>query len=154
MPAAGNIPGGRISSASWTDQGGNVWFFGGWGYDGNGNAGELNDLWEFNPSTNQWAWTGGSRTTGVNCASFNDCGWSGVYGTLGSAAAENIPGSRYDTTTWVDKSGNFWLLGGYGFDAIGNLAALNDLWEFNPSTKNGRGWAEANWSMRRAFTAR
>jgi N-acetylneuraminic acid mutarotase len=134
-PAAGNIPGGRISPASWTDQNGNFWFFGGWGYDANGSGGELNDLWEFNPSTNQWAWMGGSSTTGIGCTTFDDCGWLGQYGTLGSPAAGNIPGSRYYSTTWVDEGGNLWLFGGYAFDANGNLSAINDLWEFSPSTK-------------------
>jgi N-acetylneuraminic acid mutarotase/sugar lactone lactonase YvrE len=137
-PSAANIPGGRIGSASWTDQNGHHWLFGGWGYDANGDADELNDLWEFNPSTNQWTWMGGSNTTGVGCSSFDDCGWPGVYGTLGSPAAENIPGSRHFATAWVDKSGNFWLFGGYAFDVNGFLGPINDLWEFNPTTKE---WA-------------
>ncbi|MGD0681059.1 MAG: Ig-like domain repeat protein [Terracidiphilus sp.] len=137
-PAAGNIPGGRIGSASWTDQSGNFWLFGGWGFDANNNAGDLNDLWEFNPSSNQWTWVGGRKTTGIGCGSFNDCGWAGVYGTLGSPATGNIPGSRQYATTWVDLSGNFWLFGGYAFDASGFLGPLNDLWEFNPTTKE---WA-------------
>jgi hypothetical protein len=34
----------------------------GGGYDANGNFGYLNDLWEFNPSLNAWAWIGGSST--------------------------------------------------------------------------------------------
>jgi N-acetylneuraminic acid mutarotase len=143
VPAAGNIPGGRISPASWTDKNGHRWFFGGWGYDANGNAGELNDLWEFNPPANEWAWMGGSSTTGIGCSSFNSCGWPGVYGTLGSPAVGNIPGSRYFTTDWVDASGNFWLFGGYGYDADGEVGQLNDLWEFNPSTKE---WAWMNGS--------
>jgi hypothetical protein len=55
MPASGNIPGGREYATSWTDGSGNFWLFGGIGYDAKG-LGELqlNDLWEFNPSTNAW----------------------------------------------------------------------------------------------------
>jgi hypothetical protein len=34
--------------------------FGGNGYDANGNNGWLNDLWEYQTSTNEWAWMGGS----------------------------------------------------------------------------------------------
>ncbi len=51
-------------------------------------VGYLNDLWEFNPSTNEWTWMGGSSTVGSNG------GQSGVYGTLGTPAAGNIPGGR------------------------------------------------------------
>jgi len=59
---------------------------------------------------------------------------SGVYGTLGTAAAGNIPGSRKYAISWSDSNGNFWLFGGNGFDSAGSLGDLNDLWEFNPST--------------------
>jgi N-acetylneuraminic acid mutarotase len=60
----------------------------------------------------------------------------GVYGTLGVASAGNVPGAREDAVSWTDKSGNFWLFGGLGFDSIGGPNGwLNDLWEFNPTTK-------------------
>jgi N-acetylneuraminic acid mutarotase len=119
-PAAGNIPGGRYSSATWTDPSGNFWLFGGYVY----NVGELNDLWEYNTSTNQWAWISGS-SAGTQ---------PGVYGTLGTPAAGNMPGGRFGASSWIDSSGNFWLFGGQGFDAQANCCNLNDLWEFNPST--------------------
>ena len=123
-PAAGNIPGGRGFAVSWTDTSGHPWLFGGYGYDVNGNLGELNDVWVFNPSTNQWAWMGGSST-------YNHYG---VYGTLGTAAAGNIPGGRQQASSWTDSSGDFWLFGGTGYGASGNGGGLNDLWEFSPST--------------------
>ena len=130
--AAANIPGGRDGAATWTDSSGNFWLFGGEGADANGNYGQLNDLWEFNPSTKQWAWIGGSSTIPTSCAGSTTvaCGQPGVYGTLGSAAAANIPGGRSMASYWIDSSGNFWLFAGYGF-----AGKLNDLWEFNPSTK-------------------
>jgi N-acetylneuraminic acid mutarotase len=136
-PAAGNIPGGRDSAATWTDSNGNFWLFGGEGADALGNFGQLNDLWEFNPSTQQWTWMGGSPTLPASCAGSTTapCGQPGVYGTLGSAAAANIPGGRSYASYWTDSSGNFWLFGGYGFDADQNLGELNDLWEFNPASK-------------------
>ncbi|HEV2484205.1 MAG TPA: kelch repeat-containing protein [Terracidiphilus sp.] len=129
VPAAGNIPGGRKAAISWTDRSGNFWLFGGYGTDSAGVVnGELNDLWEFNPSTDQWAWMAGSSTLGSTESH------PGVYGTLGVAAPGNIPGSRDSAATWTDMSGNLWLFGGYG-DDVNNLAGyLNDLWEFNPST--------------------
>jgi Galactose oxidase, central domain len=62
VPAAGNVPGGRMGAVGWTDATGNLWLFGGHGFDSAGTKGELNDLWEFNPATREWAWMGGSPT--------------------------------------------------------------------------------------------
>ncbi|MGD0829537.1 MAG: kelch repeat-containing protein [Terracidiphilus sp.] len=132
-PAVTNIPGGRLYSISWTDNQGNFWLFGGYGVDSTGIWGYLNDLWEFNPSTNQWAWMGGSSTL-----TFLTAGTPGVYGTLGTAAAKNIPGGRAQTSGWIDKSGNLWLFGGNGIDANGKLGQLNDLWEYDSATNE---WA-------------
>jgi len=134
VPAAGNIPGGRISAgASWTDSSGHFWFFGGSGYDANGTRGQLNDMWEFDPSTNQWAWMGGSSTVPSTYT-----GHPGVYGVLGVPAPGNIPGGRYQPSAWTDASGHLWLFGGWGYDANGSAGSLNDMWEFNPSTNQ---WA-------------
>ncbi len=133
-PAAGNNPGGRSSAASWTDKSGNFWLFGGAGQGSVGNAGYLNDLWEFSPSSNEWTWMGGSNTI-PTCSNAGNCGASGVYGTLGVPAAGNIPGGRYGAAFWTDGTGNFWLFGGYGTDSSGNEGLLDDLWEFSPSTK-------------------
>ena len=83
-PAAGNNPGSRLGAMSWTDSSGHLWLFGGFGFDANNNSGYLNDLWEFNPSTNQWAWMGGSSTVDSTGGRF------GVYGTKGQAAAGNM----------------------------------------------------------------
>ncbi|MGA3226223.1 MAG: kelch repeat-containing protein [Acidobacteriaceae bacterium] len=128
-PAAGNFPGGRNSPAAWTDNSGNLWLFGGYGSISTGYIGYFNDLWEFNPSTVEWTWMGGSNTIPTNTG-----GEPGVYGTLGTAAAGNIPGARYEAVSWTDHSGNLWLFGGYGFDSAGDVGPLNDLWAFSPST--------------------
>jgi N-acetylneuraminic acid mutarotase len=131
VPAPGNIPGGRYLANRWIDSGGNFWLFGGYAIDADGDQGFPGDLWEFNPSTNEWAWMGGSST--VPSTSANDGGNPGVYGILGVPAAGNIPGGREGSVSWTDSSGNFWLFGGYGVDTNGNLGVLNDMWEFNPS---------------------
>jgi N-acetylneuraminic acid mutarotase len=135
--ATGNIPGGRASEAAWTDSSGNFWLFGGEGFDANDNQGYLNDLWEFNPSTGEWAWMGGSSTLPASCAGSTTipCGPPGLYGTLGTPSTLNVPGGRWGPSNWTDTKGNLWLFGGYGLDASGNLGELNDLWEFNPATK-------------------
>jgi len=137
-PAAGNIPGGRSGAATWTDSGGHLWLFGGSTFDATSNAnGLLNDLWEFNPSTGLWAWMGGSSTIGSNCSGVfpNElCGLPGVYGTLGTAAAGNIPGGHAGAASWIDSTGHLWLFGGFGLDSTGTQSYLNDVWEFNTST--------------------
>ena len=38
----------------------------------------------------------------------------GIYGTKGVPDAANVPGARYDSISWTDSDGNFWLFGGYG----------------------------------------
>src|SRR3954452_2391839 len=48
---AANVRGARHSAAAWKDASGTFWLFGGTGLDAGGSgAGELNDLWRFNPS--------------------------------------------------------------------------------------------------------
>ncbi len=128
--AAGNVPGGRDSAVSWIDKNGNLWLFGGWGIDSNSTRGYLNDLWEFTPSTKTWTWMGGSST--VPC---KGCQQPGAYGTLGTPAIGNIPGGREQAVSWVDSNGIFWLFGGGGGTSDTTFGVLNDLWEFNPSSK-------------------
>ena len=128
-PASGNAPGGRDRAAVWTDSSGNVWLFGGDGFDAIGNEYFLNDLWQFNPSTNKWTWVAGSSS-----AMTGDC-LGGTYGTLGTPAAGNIPGGRGGAKSWIDRSNNLWLFGGLGCDANGTWGYLADLWKFDPSMK-------------------
>lgn len=117
-----NKPGGRYGSRTWTDANGNLWLFGGYGYDGS-STGMLNDLWKYNPATNKWTWVNGD----------NAIEQPGVYGTKGVPGTSNKPGARYISTSWTDNSGNLWLFGGYGYDetVAGNL---NDMWRYNPAT--------------------
>lgn len=120
VAAAANTPGARVVALTWTDATGNLWLFGGDGYDSAGNVGDLNDLWKY--SAGQWTWIGGS----------NVAGQKGTYGTLGSAASSNAPGGRSQAVGWTDASGHFWLFGGFGYDAAGTLGQLNDLWMYQP----------------------
>jgi N-acetylneuraminic acid mutarotase len=123
--AATNVPGARSNDISWTDAGGNFWLFGGGGTDSSGVFVTFNDLWMYSPSSGQWTWEGGSSTTGS----------SGVYGTQGVAAANNIPGARLaSNTVSTDPTGNVWLFGGLGIDSAGTLGDLNDLWEYSPAS--------------------
>jgi N-acetylneuraminic acid mutarotase len=117
--APNNIPGARIGAMNWIDAGGNIWLFGGTGYESTGILGSINDLWKY--SAGQWTWIGGPNTANQ----------SGIYGTQGAAAPGNIPGARATGTTWTDTAGNFWLFGGGGYDSIGTHNRLNDLWRYS-----------------------
>jgi hypothetical protein len=131
--APANVPGGRQGSVAWTDADGNLWLFGGNGYDSAGAYGELNDVWEFNVNTRQWAWMAGSQFVNQN----------GAYGYMHEAQAGNTPGARSFASGWTDRNGNFWLFGGSGLGAGTTGGYLNDLWEFNPNDLNWT-WAAGN----------
>jgi N-acetylneuraminic acid mutarotase len=133
LPASGNSPGGRSGAINWTDSSGNLWLVAGVGRSSSGPTNLLNDLWEFDPSTNRWAWMGGDAKL-PPCQGAYNCGWPGVYGTVGVSAAANIPGSRENAPHWTDHDGNLWLFGGYGTDSLYQVSELNDLWSYQPSS--------------------
>ncbi len=118
--APGNTPGGRQAAATWVDASGDLWLFGGDGWDSTGNPATLSDLWKF--SAGQWSWMGGPTIGGQ----------SGIYGMLGVASPNNTPGARLCAFSWTDASGNFWLFGGNGWDSVRNeVGLLNDLWKYS-----------------------
>jgi hypothetical protein len=116
------LPPARLGAATWTDNTGNLWLFG--GSDG---GHFLNDLWEFNASAltpnftasaGVWSWQSSSVSTAVDQA--------GIY----PPNANPYPGARVNAVSWTDAAGNFWLFGGFGKDSAGTLGFLNDLWEY------------------------
>ena len=123
VPSPAACPGARNGAVSWTDSAGAFWLFGGLGFDEAGSIGQLNDLWKFDPATGQWAWMGGSAVRYQ----------PGTYGALGVADPSNVPGARTGAVSAVDADGNFWLFGGYGYDAAGAKGRLNDLWRYDPA---------------------
>jgi hypothetical protein len=124
-PGTGYGPGARDSAVSWTDAKGNFWLFGGHGYDVNRMSDNLNDLWEYSPSTGHWTWVSGSNTVDQ----------AGNYGpTMGVGSTTTVPGARYSAVSWTDTHGNFWLFGGLGLDSNGKVGSLNDLWEGSNSS--------------------
>jgi N-acetylneuraminic acid mutarotase len=119
-----NTPGAREFMTTWVGQDGLLWLFGGYGFDGAGHLGYLNDLWKYDPDTGVWTWVDGPNAV--------DTG--GVYGTKGTEAAGNLPGARYGAVAWNVRDGYIWLFGGYGVDTSGSvLGYLNDLWRYNPA---------------------
>jgi N-acetylneuraminic acid mutarotase len=120
---ASNVPGGRYRAVSWLDSSGAFWLFGGEGLDSAGTRGNLNDLWEYDPTTGEWTWMLGSETTSQ----------AGTYGTVDTADVSNVPGARSGAISWTDSEGHLWLFGGYGYDSASAMRWLNDLWMYDPT---------------------
>lgn len=113
-----NAPGSRWRSICWADGNGDLWLFGGDGFDGTGDNGYLNDLWKFELAGGVWAWMNGSNTTNQ----------AGIYGTEGVDDPNGFPGARKSGVCWADAQGDLWLLGGEGY-ASSTSGRLNDLWK-------------------------
>ena len=122
VPSSSNVPGARYKAASWQDNYGNFWIFGGDASQSNASV-SLNDLWQYNPKTGIWTWIAGA----------NLINQGGSYGAIGVGSIGNIPGARYSEVSW-QESGNLWLFSGLGFPALNNESGyLNDLWKINLS---------------------
>jgi len=122
VPGPANAPGYRQYPVSWVDAQGRLWLHGGLGLGAQGiTAGDLSDLWYYDITLNQWAWVKGAQTIQNN----------GVYGTLGTPAAANLPGAREQASAFSGSgaSSNLWLFGGLGYLATGNTQTrMNDVW--------------------------
>ena len=132
--AAANVPGGRQAAVLWVDVSGNVWLFGGFGFDSTGTGaplgGILNDLWEF--SGGQWTWVSGN----------NIANQTGVYGTQTVAAPANFPGARWGAEGWADANSNLWFYGGWGYGSVSTdpTGFMDDIWEYQHSTGQWIWW--------------
>jgi N-acetylneuraminic acid mutarotase len=115
-----NIPGARKGAVSWVDGSGDLWMFGGLGFDSAGAFGRLNDLWKFERGSKNWAWVSGSKS--VNQV--------GTHGSPGSLLPPYVPGAREGAVAWTDANGAFWLYGGNGYDPAWELGTLGDLWKY------------------------
>ncbi len=117
-----NTPGARYAVAKWVDKAGNLWVFGGTAIVSAGVSGNVNDLWKYDPVTNNWTWMKGPAAIST----------FGVYGPIGVTAPAYAPGARTNPSAWVDKTGDFWMFGGGGFATSGSANALNDFWRLAP----------------------
>ncbi|CAD5252326.1 MULTISPECIES: MBG domain-containing protein [unclassified Imperialibacter] len=115
-PAASNVPGARTLMAGWKDRVGNVWIYGGSGFGSEEANAELNDLWLWDGEG--WVWMDGSNTV--------DQG--GVFGSIGEASSDFVPGARRFATPITAPCGDIWLFGGIGMDSKTQHGRLNDLW--------------------------
>jgi N-acetylneuraminic acid mutarotase len=135
VPAPGNLPGARSNATTWTDNAGNFWLHGGAGYDAGYSLGWLNDLWEFNPSTQLWTWMSGDSTLcpppGFGVSGCN--AQPGVFGTIGVPAAGNEPGGTQGDVGWSDLDGNLWLYTGQ-ISFYDPTLQIGNIWLYHPAT--------------------
>ena len=122
VPSGLNHPAAQYEQNQWKDKQGNLWLYGGM-YP------SIDDMWKYNPFTNEWTWM---RGTGTATAP--------VYGTMGVSDPANYPGVReFGAATWTDTSGNLWLFGGNPLSVL----FVNDLWKYDISTNE---WTWVNGS--------
>lgn len=120
--ASSNSPGARINAVGWVSDS-KLYLFGGNGYEGvtANSIGMLNDLWEYDPSINQWKWLSGENTISQ----------TNNYGIIGVEATTNYPSAREGSNSWVYNQ-KLYLFGGVN----NNLERYNDLWVFDLITEN------------------
>lgn len=131
VTAAANMPGARYVHAMTIDSSNRmVYLLGGYGIDAAGtesnllivpfdwlnernsmfSIGRLNDLWVYDLKTGWWMWLSGRSSVNER----------GSYGTLGVAAAENMPGAREGHSMVFDGTNRvLYVMGGIGYDADG-----------------------------------
>lgn len=127
IPSTNNYPPARTFGPNcWTDNNGDLWLYGGFGFDKNNATGGLSDLWRYNIASNSWTWIFGADTIGEGPN----------YGTINVTAPSNTPGGRVECKSgWVDDANNLWLFGGQdGQTANTGVSVRNDLWKYNIAT--------------------
>lgn len=130
VPSPLNHPGGRFRGWSWVDNSGNLWLFGGFGFDVNGNQGRLNDLWKFDVLTSEWTWVKGPNTINT----------PGSYGTLQVPSLTNNPDPRDEgAAAWTDNAGDLWFYGGQT-----SAGYFSDMWKYHIATNTWTWMSGAN----------
>jgi hypothetical protein len=124
IPSPTNNPGARSwGCVTWTDLNNNLWLFGGLAFDANGVQNEMNDLWKYDITNNEWTWMSGADTI------FSP----GIYGIKGISSSANTPPCMWENNgSWTDSNNNLWLFGGQSYAHQND--ALNTLWKYDIST--------------------
>jgi hypothetical protein len=130
--AAGNTPGSRWGSSGWIDSNNNLWLYGGWGYGSSlaQSTGFLDDIWQYDPTLNQWIWWKGSSNVNQN----------GIYPTQFTPSYDipfvgNVAGGRRGVAMWNQDARDYvWMFGGQGYDSTSTTGNgyLNDFWTYLP----------------------
>ena len=112
-----NCPGARINSITFTDNLGNLYLYAGGGF-------QINDLWKYDITLQQWAWVSGySNTSGV----------LGALGPIGVASQNYFPAARLQLKPILAPDGMVYIYGGNPQFTSGTDRRAN-LWRYNPST--------------------
>ncbi|TAE18460.1 MAG: hypothetical protein EAY72_00640, partial [Bacteroidetes bacterium] len=123
VAAATNNPGCRAVAACATDNNGDFWMYGGFGYAATAGDDRLCDLWKYTVSTNTWTWMGGSST-----------GVGPTYGTMGTPSATVEPGGRSEANMWI-VGNKIYIQGGIrGYNGIFGYTASDDMFSFDITT--------------------
>ncbi len=114
-----NVPSGRLSYTKWKGVDGNFYIFAG----GIFSTDSYNDVWRFNPITNNWTWISGSNITNEG----------GIYGTQCNPDPNTYPSARIEnqTVSTLGCTDVFWSFG--GFNDLTATNCFNDLWLYNIS---------------------
>src|SRR6185437_14142445 len=111
-----NKPGVKQECATWVVND-KIYLLGGSNYQ--------NDLWRYNPVTNNWTWIKGSKSPSQ----------PGIFAPSNIYLSTNMPGGRLASQYWVVNN-RCYLFGGdgYGIAGWGTYARddyLNDMWEYD-----------------------
>jgi hypothetical protein len=147
----GGLPGGRQTATLVADTAGNLWLFGGLGLDSQGtsnpgNVGSLpngaapegallNDMWQYNIASQTWTWVSGGGATGL-------ANQIGMYGQQQVPATGFFPGSRWNSSGWIDLNNNVWIFGGWGYASslAQSTGFLSDVWEYHTNGPSAGLW--------------
>jgi hypothetical protein len=111
VPSSSNHPGARCVYSKWTDEYNNFWLMG-----AGSPTNSRNDLWKYNPSSNEWTWMSGSTNFNTPCVAASVCSYD---------MQNSPPGNTFEQkASWADSKGNLWT-----FSLDPNL-----LWKFNPDS--------------------
>jgi len=126
ISAPTNTPGGRSDAVHWTDSHGKFWIYGGYQNPTFNSPKVYDDLWMYDPLSNEWTWEGGVDT--VNCR--------GNRGALCESSTQFLPCARLGMlfSSELDTGKRIWLYGGWNDSA----QSSEDLWVYNTLTKK---WA-------------
>ncbi len=118
VAAPTNNPPARQVHSRWKDNNGNFWFFGG---TAPSNTNAMNDMWKFDPTTNNWTWMSGTNQLNQMPALPTTC----------VPSTTNYPQARRENnSTWKDACGNLWMFCG---DWISGTQ-VNDMWCYKIQT--------------------